>query len=155
MISHRKSLLALLLLTPPILAQEAPSYARQVRPFFARYCVECHTPEDPDGGLSLDSFKGLMAGREHGPVIVPGKPDQSRLVHQIEGKAKPKMPPRKARQPKPDEIAVVRAWVAAGAHDDTGKVGVVLPAILPRRKLAAPVAALAYNPAAHPPLSDR
>src|SRR5262249_16941033 len=71
--------------------------------------------------------------------IVPGKPDQSRLVRQIEGTAKPKMPPSKARQPKPDEIALVRAWVAAGARDDTGKVGVVLPSILPRPKPPSPL----------------
>src|SRR5262249_52077069 len=139
---------ALLLLPLSASAQEAPSYAKQVRPFFARYCVECHTATDPDGGLSLDSYKGLLAGGDNGAVLVPSKPNQSRIVLMVEGKAAPKMPPKRAKQhPKPEEFAVLRAWIAAGARDDTAPVGVLLPAIAARRKLAAPVAALAYDPA--------
>jgi dipeptidyl aminopeptidase/acylaminoacyl peptidase len=127
-------------------AQEAPSYAKQVRPFFARFCVECHPATDPEGGLSLDSYKGLRAGGDNGPVLVPGKPNESRIVLMVEGKTSPRMPPKKAKQhPRPDEFAILRAWVAAGARDDTASVGVLLPAIPARRRLAAPVTALAYD----------
>src|SRR5262245_6252876 len=148
---NRRSLIllpALFLATAlPAPAEEAPSYARQVRPFFARYCVECHPVQDPDGGLSLDSYKGLRAGGDNGAVLVPGKPNESRIVLMVEGKVAPKMPPKRAKQhPKPEEFAVLRAWIAAGAKDDTSSVGVVLPAIRARQKLAAPVAALAYRP---------
>ena len=139
-------LLLVLLLASVASAEEAPSYAKQIRPFLGRYCVECHPGNDPDGGLSLDTYKGLMAGGDHGAVLVPGKPDLSRLVGMVEGKTGPRMPPKKAKQPKKEELALLRAWIAAGARDDSGKVGVLLPAILPRRKLAAPVAALAYSP---------
>src|SRR5262245_59199065 len=136
-----------LVTTPPAPAQEAPSFAKQVRPFFARYCVECHTAQDPDGGLSLDSYKGLVAGGDNGAVLVAGKPNESRIVLMVEGKVSPKMPPKRAKQhPKADEVPVLRAWIAAGARDDTSAVGVLLPSIRARRKLAAPVAALAYDP---------
>src|SRR5437763_432783 len=128
-------------------AEEVPSFAKQVRPFFARYCVECHLANEPDGGLSLDTYKGLLAGGDNGAVIVPGKPSESRMVLMVEGKIAPKMPPKRAkRYPKAEEIAVLRAWIAAGAKDDTSSVGVVRPAIPSRRKLAAPVAAQAYSP---------
>ncbi len=133
-------------LATPAAAQEAPSFAKQVRPFFARYCVECHPAKDPDGGLTLESYKGLLAGGDHGPVLVPGKPDDSRLVRMLEGKTGPRMPPKRAKQPPPEELALLRAWVAAGARDDTAEVGVALPAIAARRRLAAPVTALAYHP---------
>src|SRR5437773_5171785 len=105
-------LLALLVATTvPAMAQEAPSYARQVRPFFARFCVECHAATDPEGGLSLDSYKGLLAGGDNGSVLVPGKPNQSRIVLMVEGKAAPRMPPKRAKQhPKPEELAVLRTW---------------------------------------------
>ena len=125
---------------------EEPSYARQILPFFSRYCVECHAARDPDGGLSLDTYKGLMTGGDHGVVLVPGKPDQSRLLRMVEGKVTPRMPPKKARQPQKEEIALLRAWIATGAANDSGKVGILLPSILPRHKLAAPVTALAYSP---------
>ena len=35
----------------------------------------------------------------------------------IEGKLKPAMPPKKAKQPTKDEVALVRAWVLAGRRD--------------------------------------
>src|SRR5262249_48567900 len=92
-------------------------------------------------------YKGLRAGGDNGPVLVPGKPNDSRIVLMVEGKIAPKMPPKRAKQhPRPEEVAVLRAWIAAGARDDTSSVGVVLPLIPARRKLAAPVAALAYSP---------
>ncbi len=64
----------------------------------------------------------------------------------VEGKTKPKMPPKKARQPSAEEVALLRAWVAAGAKDDGGTSTVVLPPIKPRREQAPPVSALAYRP---------
>src|SRR5437763_12307244 len=98
-LSPSAGLLLAAALTAP--AQEAPSYARQVRPFLARYCVECHA-DDPEGGLRLDTYKGLMAGGDTGAVLVPGKPDESRLVGMVEGRVSPKMPPKRAKQhPRP------------------------------------------------------
>src|SRR5438128_13397 len=80
---------------------QAPSYARQVKPFFARYCLECHPAQDPDGGLDLTTYKALLAGGDHGPVLVAGKPDASRIVRMVEGKTKPFMPPKNAKNKVP------------------------------------------------------
>ncbi len=66
-----------------------------------------------EGGLLLESHEDLMRGGDSGSPLVPGKPDESPLILQVENRAKPKMPPKKDLQP--DEIAVLRAWVAAGA----------------------------------------
>src|SRR5262249_49278663 len=54
--------------------------------------------------------------------------------------------PKEAKQPKPDEIKLLRAWVAAGARDDTGKLQIKIPDIKPRGRVAAAVSALAYRP---------
>jgi WD40 repeat protein len=125
---------------------QSPSYARQVKPFLARYCLECHNASTTKGDLDLETLKGLMRGGKDGPVVVPGKPDDSRLVLLPEHKAKPAMPPRKARQPQASEVAVLRAWVAAGARDDSAGISVALPDIKPRAAVAAPITALAYQP---------
>ena len=127
-------------------AQAPPSYAKQIKPFFTRYCVECHNSEEIEGGLNLETFKALMEGGGHGAAIAPGKPDLSRLVRMIEHKIKPAMPPKKAQQPNKDEIALVRAWVLAGARDDSAAAPITLPAIAPKQKVATPVTALAYAP---------
>ena len=128
-------------------AAEPPSYSRQVRPFFSRYCLECHNAKDGQGGLDLESYAALLEGGQHGPVLVGSKADASRIVGMVEGKLKPAMPPKKApRRPTPEEIALLRAWIDAGARDDGGATVVVLPDIKPRTAAAAPVAALAYRP---------
>jgi Planctomycete cytochrome C/WD domain, G-beta repeat len=127
-------------------AQSPPSYARQVKPFLARYCLECHNSQEVKGDLDLETFAGIQKGGKNGAVISAGKPDQSRLVLAVEGKIKPAMPPKKNRQPSAGEIQVVRAWIAAGAKDDSNLAKASLPPIKPRSATPAPITALAYTP---------
>jgi WD40 repeat protein len=126
---------------------DTPSYAKQVKPFFARYCLECHGGRDPEGGLNLETFKGLADGGDHGAVFTAGKPDASRMVRMVEGKTGPRMPPKKARQPKAEEVALLRAWIDSGAKDDSATSRVTLPDVQPKTPVLAPVTALAYHPA--------
>src|SRR4051794_2147369 len=138
----------LLLLWPSLIAAvETPSFARHIRPFLNRYCSECHSGNDADGGFRVDSFKALLTGGDHGPALTTGKPEGSRLVRMVEGKTRPSMPPKRSRQPTPQEIDLLRSWIAAGAIDDSGSVRTVaLPEIKPRSPRVAAVSALAYRP---------
>jgi hypothetical protein len=85
--------------TIPVRAQESPSFAKQVRPFLAKYCLECHNAKELKGGLNVASYAELVKGADSGPVFVAGEPDMSVMVLLAEGKDSPRMPPRKARQP--------------------------------------------------------
>jgi WD40 repeat protein len=126
---------------------QQPSYARDVRPFLAKYCLECHNAKNPKAGLDLETIKGITAGGDDGPVLVPDNPDKSRLVLLVEGKGKLRMPPKTAkRHPKAAEIAVLRAWVKSGAKDDSTDLKAFIPDIKPRLPTAPAVAALAYRP---------
>ena len=127
-------------------AQSPVSFARQVKPFLARYCLECHNREAMKGELDLESLKAMHRGGKNGAVLVAGKPDESRLVLAVEGKAKPAMPPKAAKQPTREEAKVLRDWIAAGAKDDSSMVNVTLPPIKARSHKPAPIAALAYSP---------
>lgn len=150
MASVRFSLLAVLFaacLSGSVRA-EAPSYGKQIKPFFTRYCLECHNHEEPKGGLNLETHKSLLEGGDNGAVLTPGKADASPIVRQVEHKDKPFMPPKKAKQPRPEEVALLRAWIDAGAKED-GAVRIVVPDIRPKAPVAPPVAALAYHPAGH------
>jgi WD40 repeat protein len=134
----------LLLTLRPAAAQEAPSYARQVKPFLTKYCAECHRPGKTRGDLDLSDVKSMTRGGQNGPAFVPGKPDDSLLVTLAEGKDNPKMPTKDARaQPTAAEVALLRAWVAAGAKDDSGAPGADAA---PSETDGTPVAALAYHP---------
>ncbi len=126
---------------------QQPSYARDVRPFLAKYCLECHNAKSAKASLNLETFKGLRAGGDSGTVLVPGSPDKSPLVRLVEGKEEPKMPPKAARrQPKPAEVAVLRAWIKAGAKDDSTDLKAFIPDVKPRVPTAPAVAAVAYRP---------
>jgi hypothetical protein len=93
----------------------APSFTKDVQPFLTTYCVECHNGTKAKSGVNVDGYKALMGNRN---LVVAGKADGSRLVAVLTGKGKP-MPPRKRDQPTADEIRKVRAWIDAGARDDT------------------------------------
>src|SRR5439155_16690667 len=58
-------------------------FETNVRPVLVARCHRCHGAEKQEGGLRLDSRAGLTAGGESGPVVVPGKPEESRLVAAI------------------------------------------------------------------------
>jgi WD40 repeat protein/mono/diheme cytochrome c family protein len=111
---------------------EAPSFGK-VYEIFARNCASCHNPKELKGEFSLETYEGLMKGGGTGPAVVPGKPAESLLLQQIEHRTKPFMPPpKKGRKLSDLEIAVVRAWIEAGAKGL--KPGEVLPkiAVIPK-----------------------
>jgi hypothetical protein len=127
---------------------DPPSYSQHIHPFLAKYCVECHNAEKTSGHLNLTSFAKLEEGGISGPAFVAGKPDESWLVKLTEGKEQPVMPPRNAKaRPKPDEVALLRAWVAAGAKNDAdGAKTAELPHVKPVFPAKPSITALAYHP---------
>ncbi|MBM3823756.1 MAG: DUF1553 domain-containing protein [Verrucomicrobia bacterium] len=80
------------------------------------HCYSCHSREADKvkGGFALDSREGLLKGGEGGGVVVPGKPDSSRLVQAIRHTdAEFKMPPKDPLRA--DQIALIEQWVVSGA----------------------------------------
>ena len=61
----------------------AVSFASEVMPLMEKYCWECHSQENAELGLMLDSYEGTMAGSDYGTVVEPGDPDGSLLVDMI------------------------------------------------------------------------
>ena len=53
-------------------------FERSIRPVLVERCVSCHGAKAQKGGLRLDSREGALAGGTDGPVIVVGKPAESR-----------------------------------------------------------------------------
>src|SRR5262245_30953015 len=84
-----------------------PDFNEKVSPIFQKYCVGCHNEKDKEGQLVLEKYASVLAGGEHGAVIVPGKADESRLILVLTGKAEPAMPPEDNEKPTADEIATL------------------------------------------------
>ena len=84
-------------------------FTRHVQPILVRHCLDCHSAEEPELKLSLDSATAVVRGSETGPVITAGKPDESLLVQVLAKGAKPHMPPD--GQLSDEEIAAVSNWI--------------------------------------------
>lgn len=87
-------------------------FEKKVRPLLLAKCASCHGPEKIKGGLRLDAA-GIAKGGESGPVVVPGKPNESRLIQAVRQSGELKMPPN--GKLKETEIADLVAWVKDGA----------------------------------------
>ena len=101
----------------PVRAAE-PDYARDIKPLLRAKCYSCHGAVRQNAGLRLDAGQLVLKGGKNGPVVVPGKPDESPLLDAItaKDKAHPHMPPEGAGEPLGDkDVALIRDWVKAGA----------------------------------------
>lgn len=89
----------------------------RVEPILQQRCYECHSHAGKiNGGLALDSRSGWQTGGDSGPAIVPGSPEQSRLIEAVRyGNPELEMPP-KGKLPA-NEIALLEEWVKLGAPD--------------------------------------
>jgi mono/diheme cytochrome c family protein len=104
-----------------VVATKKLSFNEDVQPILAENCYACHgtDPGSRKADLRLDRAEHAMRKRKDGdPAIVPGKPDESPLVRRIESKDEKKMmpPPEAHKTLRPDQIALLRQWVAEGAE---------------------------------------
>ena len=69
-------------------------YLKDVKPLLAKHCYECHGNEKQQSGLRLDLRQNALRGGDYGPVIVPGKSAESKLIHKlVDGDGGEQMPP--------------------------------------------------------------
>ncbi len=88
-------------------------FESRVAPILRQHCARCHQGAKAKGRLDLTSAKGLAAGADGDPIVVPGKPQESRLLEVVSGD-KPEMP-KNGKPLSAQEIKTLREWVVAGA----------------------------------------
>lgn len=127
-----------------------PDFNTHIAPLMQKYCAGCHNAEDKEGGLVLESYESLLAGGENGAAVIPQAPERSRLLLVLTGKAEPAMPPEGNEGPNEQELALIEAWIAAGARSPAGEAPdptrLVVPKIAPRVARRLPAQALAFAP---------
>jgi hypothetical protein len=98
-------------------------FNQDVQPILASNCFSCHGP-DPEmrkANLRLDLEESAFKKRPGKPdAIVPGHPDSSELIRRIESKDPHYLMPQtslgEAKPMKAEDIAILKQWVAEGAH---------------------------------------
>ena len=100
----------------PLLAQDAISFNRDVRPILTSRCFACHGPDESkrEADLRLD----LRDEAVEYEAIVPGYPDQSSLIDRVFAtESSVIMPPPSTGTPLTSQQKVIlKKWVAQGAN---------------------------------------
>src|SRR5579883_341689 len=100
-------------------ADEAVAFFEsRIRPVLVEHCYRCHSSQakSPRGGLRVDSRDAMLKGGDSGPVLVPGKPDNSLILKALshDGEVS-EMPPDEKLSAQ--VLADFRRWIASGAPD--------------------------------------
>ncbi|MEQ2009669.1 MAG: PSD1 and planctomycete cytochrome C domain-containing protein [Limisphaerales bacterium] len=126
-------------------SDSAAFFEAKIRPLFVSHCQQCHGEKKQESGLRLDTKAGWQKGGDHGPVIVPGDPEKSRLIQAVRRKDKDlQMPPKRALGS--EEIAALEQWVKLGAPDPREGIAVAKSGVDP----AAVRKHWAFQPLTHP-----
>jgi Protein of unknown function (DUF1553)/Protein of unknown function (DUF1549)/Planctomycete cytochrome C len=104
----------------PGLSANAILFQERISPILSARCLSCHNEERKYSGLSLESLLGFQNGGWHGPVVAPGKPEESRLYRVLARLEKPYMPLSPTGgpgEPLPEEeVNQIKRWIEAGAE---------------------------------------
>jgi hypothetical protein len=94
---------------------EVQFFETRIRPLLARRCFSCHGPDKQRSDLRLDSGDAVRRGGASGePAVVPGRPDQGRLIRAVHRRdGTPPMPPDGRLTDR--ELADLARWVQTGA----------------------------------------
>ncbi len=109
-------------------AKAKPDFARHVKPILEGKCAMCHNRKTLPGRMSLENREAAFKPAPTGIPIVPGKPEQSILIANIQSAHAHinAMPPVGERITQ-DELAVLRKWIADGAEWPKGRAGRLNP----------------------------
>jgi mono/diheme cytochrome c family protein len=116
------ALLASATVASAVAADEAAAslWTSKVQPLLQERCFTCHGPTKQKHGLRLDSLEAILkGGKDYGPAIVAGKPDESPLIKvcTMPRDDEMAMPPQGKGDPlSAEEIGWLKAWIAAGAQ---------------------------------------
>ena len=100
---------------------DAPDFARDIKPILDARCIDCHGESKQKGGLRLDSPTAINTGSKKGAVLVPGAPERSPLYTSVALPADdPDLMPARGEPLTAAQIALIKAWIAAGAPFTAG-----------------------------------
>jgi uncharacterized membrane protein len=102
----------------------ADPFADVVGPMLVERCASCHNDDKQESDLVLTSYAGVMRGGESGRVVVAGNTELSELLRRIElPHDDEEFMPAEGKTPlTPEQVAIIRWWIAAGAPG-SGTVG--------------------------------
>jgi hypothetical protein len=100
---------------PPAAARRV-DFVADIQPILAERCYSCHGPEKQKADLRWDTKESVFRNGEHGPIIVPGKSAESRVMKLVAGLDPDVIMPPKGEPLSAAQIGLLRAWIDQGAY---------------------------------------
>ena len=104
-----------------VAGSESTYFEAKIRPLLTKECLPCHSRKGGavQGGLSMDTRVEMLTGASKGPLVVPGKPKDSVLMHVVRHlHPSIKMPPGKKLTDA--QLQALDVWITNGAFDPRG-----------------------------------
>ncbi len=101
--------------TGNLFAASRIDYPTQIKPILVERCYACHGVLKQQGKLRLDTAAFLLQGGKHGAGIVAGKPEASHLIERVTASDKEERMPPEGEPLKPEQISLIKLWIAQGA----------------------------------------
>ncbi len=93
-------------------------FSLKILPLLKQKCFQCHgggPTDDYKGDYDLTTRAALIRGGESGePAVVPGRPDESVLIHAVKWDGY-EMPPKENDRLTKEQIQNLEVWIAVGA----------------------------------------
>ena len=98
----------------------AVDFVHQVAPILKKNCAECHMGTKHKGGFSMNTREELMKQNDDGYVLEPGDSKKSLLMHLVTSDDEDERMPPKGAGLQQEEVAILAAWIDAGASWEPG-----------------------------------
>ncbi len=111
-------------LTPEQVAQlpapvtHAVDFTKEIKPILEVSCGNCHGRGKSKGDFRMDNREAFLKGGETGPTVVVGNSQKSLLIELVMGFDPDAIMPAKGSKLKPEQIALLRAWIDQGLKWD-------------------------------------
>lgn len=95
-------------------------YHHLIQPVMEKKCLTCHNDKKQNGGLEISTVETLIAGGDHGEVLLAGNAMESELFHRVtlNPESKKFMPPKGSVMTF-DEIKIMEWWINSGMSFET------------------------------------
>ncbi len=122
----------------PVLAVD---FVHEVAPLLKKHCAECHMGTKHKGGFAMNTREELMTENDNGFVLALGDSKKSLMMHLVTSDDEDERMPPKGDGLNEKEVAILAAWINAGAPWEPGftfkQSGYEPPLKLKRPKLPA------------------
>ena len=89
----------------------SPSFETDIRPIFETRCLSCHSIQNHQSGLVLETMASLLKGGSlGGPGVIPGKSASSPLIQRLRGEKAPRMP-LNGEPLSEEQVGLIARWV--------------------------------------------